>query len=148
MSDDPTRIMRGDGNGRRGNGRPPTGPEDQQRHLRFLLVALLAVIAGLIIAVVVISSGDSSNTEPTGTTDVPAITPTTTDGGLVDPTDEAGPTGGTGTTGTNSGGVSPELAPDSGGDGSGGITPGSGGVSPGTGTDGNGSDGSSGGISP
>jgi hypothetical protein len=112
------------------------------------VIGLLAVIAGLIIAVIVISGDDGSDTEPAGTTDVPALTPTTTDEAPVVPTGTTGTTGTTGdtaTTDTDSGGVSPEPVPDSGGSDSGGVTPDSGGVSPDTGTD---SGGSSGGISP
>ncbi len=77
MSDDPTRIMRDDDDGYRGNGHEPIGPEDQQRHLRYLIIGLLAVIAGLIVAVIIISGSGSSDSEQTGTTDTPSVTDTT-----------------------------------------------------------------------
>lgn len=144
MSNDRTRVMRNDNGGNRGKGRP-VGPEDQQRHMRYLVIALLAVIAGLIIAVIVISRDDSSSTEQTGTTDIPAVIDNTTDEAPVAPTGDSGPTGDTATP-DNSGGVSPEPAPDTGG-GSGGVSPDSGGVSPGSPDSSSGS-GNSGGIGP
>lgn len=146
MSDDPTRIMRDD-DGYGGNGRAPIGPEDQQRHLRYLIIGLLAVIAGLIIAVIIISGSDSSDNEQTGATDTPAVTDTAPEVVTPAPTGDTGSTGETTSPDTDSGGVAPEPAPDSGTTtDSGGTTPGnSGGVSP----ESNGSAGDqSGGISP
>ena len=149
MNDDPTRIMRDDDRDPgRGNGQ--YSPEDKQKHLRYLLIGLLAVIIGLVIAIFVISGGDDGDTVPAGTTDVPAVTGDT---GVVPvaPTGETGATGETTTTDetgttTDSGGVTPEPepVPDTGP-----TTPDSGGITP----EGGSSDttepgGSSGGISP
>jgi hypothetical protein len=154
MNDDPTRIMRnGDRDPRQ---EPHYSPDDQKRHMRWLLVGLLAVIVGLVIAIFVISGSDDSEPASSGTTDVEAVTD---DGGVVPDgtttTDETGTTD----SGTDSGGVSPET-PDTGttdtGTDSGGTTPtppttpttpDSGGVTPG-GTDSSGTDSQSGGIGP
>lgn len=144
MNDDPTRIMRNDDRDPHGDDGQYT-PEDKQKHLRYLLIGLVAVIIGLVIAVFVISGGDSEDPVPTGTTDVPAVTGDT---GAV-PVVPTGPTGATGDTGTtsDSGGVTPEPVPEPAPDpapappDSGGITPDGGSGSPDPG-------GSSGGISP
>lgn len=151
MNDDPTRIMRnGDRDPRQD---PHYSPDDQKRHLRWLLVGLLAVIVGLVIAIFVISGSDDSEPASSGTTDVQ----TTTDSGGVVPVTPTGDTGATSTTDTDSGGVSPTpdtgtttgTTPDSGGTTP--TTPDSGGVTPG-GTDSSGtgsqSGGQSGGIGP
>lgn len=148
MNDDPTRIMRNDDRDPHGDDGQYT-PEDKQKHLRYLLIGLVAVIIGLVIAVFVISGGDSEDPVPTGTTDVPAVTGTT---GVVPvvPTGPTGPTGDTAVTGdtgttSDSGGVTPPPAPapepDPTPPDSGGITPDGGSGSPDPG-------GSSGGISP
>ena len=61
MNDDPTRIMsNGDGDPGRDDG-PHYSPEDKQRHLRYLVIGLLAVIAGLIVAVVIISPSTTTS---------------------------------------------------------------------------------------
>jgi len=146
MNDDPTRIMRNDDDRdpRRDDGNQYT-PEDKQKHLRYLLIGLAAVIVGLVIAILVISGGNDSDPVPTGTTDLPAVTGDT---GVVPvtPTGETGPTGDTGTT-TDSGGVTPTPEPVPVPD-TGPTTPDSGGVTPDGGSSGTDSGSSSGGISP
>jgi hypothetical protein len=151
MNDDPTRIMR---NGDRDPQQDPHySPDDQKRHLRWLLVGLLAVIIGLVIAIFVISGSDDSEPASSGTTDVEAVTD---DGGVVPAVPET-PDTGTTDSDTDSGGVSPET-PDTGttDTDSGGVTPptpttpttpDSGGVTPG-GSDSTGSGSQSGGIGP
>jgi hypothetical protein len=150
MNDDPTRIMRNDDRGP-DRGDPHYSPEDKQKHLRYLLIGMVAVIVGLVIAILVISGGDDSSTVPTGTTDLPVVTGDT---GVVPvtPTGETGPTGDTATTGdtgttTDSGGVTPPPEPAPVPD-TGPTTPDSGGVTPGGGSTGTDSGSSSGGISP
>ena len=145
MSEDQTRIMRDDNGGGYGDDQGPLRPEDQQRHLRYLVIGLLAVIAGLIVAVIIISGSDSSDSESMGTTDTPAVVDPTPE--PVTPTGETGSAGDTAATDTDSGGVSPEPTPDTGTTDSGGTTPdNSGGISPdGSGT---GSGNQSGGITP
>ncbi len=106
MNDDPTRVMREDDGGQ--DNYPP-GPEDQRKHLRYLIVGLIAVIVGLVFAVIVISGGDSTNSEPTGTTGTTTVEPSQTTGPTgVTPVTPTGPTGDTSTTGDDpSGGVTP-----------------------------------------
>ena len=53
MNDNPTRIMRDDDRSPRGGGHEPHHyePPEQRRHLKWLIGIMVAVIAGLVIAI-------------------------------------------------------------------------------------------------
>lgn len=105
------------------------GPDDGRRHMRYLVGGLIAVIIGLIIAIVVIAGNDGGTEENTGAPEqtrpiVPAEPdPGDASGGVTpeegnttpEPSGDGGESGG-------SGGVSPESPQPSGGQ-SGGIGP-------------------------
>ena len=102
----------------RGNGRDPYD-EDGRRHMRYLVVGLIAVIIGLVVAIIVLAGSDGGS-EQTGS-ETPDL-----------PTRPVDPDGG------DSGGVTPDPEPDPEPD-DGGTTPDGGG---------SGGSGSSGGVSP
>ena len=127
MSDQRTRVM-SQGTGGQG------GPHDGRRHMRYLVGGLIAVIIGLVIAIVVIAGNDGGTQENTGAPEqtrpiLPAEPdPEDSSGGVTpeeeNPSPEPSPDGGEsgGSSGGGSGGVSPESPQPSGGQ-SGGIGP-------------------------
>lgn len=139
MNDERTRVMA------RNDGRDPYD-DDGRRRTRFLVLGLIAVIIGLVIAVIVLA-GSEEGSDRTGSETVPLPTeqtrPETPDSGGVTPEPESDPDTGGGTA-PEEGGTTPDEGGGTVPDGGSADQGASGGVAPGGTPSGSGS----GGISP